>query len=289
MPQDKFSATWVSHSSIRDFLQCPRAYFLNNIYRDPVTGHKIQLISPSLSLGQVVHEVLESLSVLPVEKRFMQSLVQAFDEKWKKVAGEKGGFFNDDTEHHYQERGRQMLQRVMKNPGPIERLAVKIKQDLPFYWLSEPENIILCGKIDWLEYLPDQDAVNIVDFKSGQKKEDAQSLQLPIYLLLVNNVQKRKVIGASYWYLETDDAPVKQVLPDANQAQEKILTIAKKIKLARQLNHFKCPNGPDGCFACRPLEKVLKGEAMKVGESTYQQDLYVLKDGSDDEDNSVII
>ncbi len=289
MPQDKFSATWVSHSSIRDFLQCPRAYFLNNIYRDPVTGHKIQLISPSLSLGQVVHEVLESLSVLPVEKRFMQSIVQAFDEKWKKVAGEKGGFFNDDTEHHYQERGRQMLQRVMKNPGPIERLAVKIKQDLPFYWLSEPENIILCGKIDWLEYLPDQDAVNIVDFKSGQKKEDAQSLQLPIYLLLVNNVQKRKVIGASYWYLETDDAPVKQVLPDANQAQEKILTIAKKIKLARQLNHFKCPNGPDGCFACRPLEKVLKGEAMKVGESTYQQDLYVLKDGSDDEDNSVII
>lgn len=289
MPQDKFSATWVSHSSIRDFLQCPRAYFLNNIYRDPVTGHKIQLISPSLSLGQVVHEVLESLSVLPVEKRFMQSIVQAFDEKWKKVAGEKGGFFNDDTEHHYQERGRQMLQRVMKNPGPIERLAVKIKQDLPFYWLSEPENIILCGKIDWLEYLPDQDAVNIVDFKSGQKKEDAQSLQLPIYLLLVNNVQKRKVIGASYWYLETDDAPVKQVLPDANQAQEKILTIAKKIKLARQLNHFKCPNGPDGCFACRPLEKVLKGEAMKVGESTYQQDLYVLKDGSDDVDNSVII
>jgi len=289
MPQDKFSATWVSHSSMRDFLQCPRAYFLNNVYRDPVTGHKIQLISPPLSLGQVVHEVLESLSVLPVEKRFIQSLVQTFDEKWKKVTGEKGGFFNDETEHRYQERGRQMLQRVMKNPGPIERLAVKIKQDLPFYWLSEPENIILCGKIDWLEYFPDQDAVNIVDFKSGQKKEDAESLQLPIYLLLVNNVQKRKVIGASYWYLETDDAPVKQVLPDASKAQEKILTIAKKIKLARQLNHFKCPNGPDGCFACRPLEKVLKGEAMKVGESTYQQDLYVLKDGSDDEDNSVII
>ena len=61
---DKYTAYWVSHSSINDFLKCPRAYFLKNVYKDPKTGRKIKLISPPLALGQAVHEVVESLSVL---------------------------------------------------------------------------------------------------------------------------------------------------------------------------------------------------------------------------------
>ena len=289
MPKDKYSAVWVSHSSIRDFLTCPRAYYLNNIYKDPVTGHKIQLISPPLSLGQAVHQVLESLSVLPVEKRFSVSLVERFEKAWKQVSGKKGGFFDQETENKYKTRGSKMMQRVMNNPGPIEKLAVKIKQELPYYWLSQEENIILCGKIDWLEYLPDNDAVHIIDFKTGKKKEDDDSLQLPIYLLLVHNVQKRAVSQASYWYLETDNNLIKQPLPDLKKAQEQVLQVAKKIKLARQLEHFKCPQGEKGCFACKPLEKIIKGEAIKVGESEYNQDLYVIKDHTDFEDNSVII
>jgi len=68
-----------------------------------------------------------------------------------------------------------------------------------------------------------------------------------------------------------------------------VLQVAKKIKLARQLEHFKCPQGEKGCFACKPLEKIIKGEAIKVGESEYNQDLYVIKDHTDFEDNSVII
>ena len=70
-----------------------------------------------------------------------------------------------------------MLQRVIKHPGPVAKLAVKIKQDLPYYWLSEEDNIILCGKIDWLEYLPDQDGVHIIDFKTSKYDEAPQSLQ----------------------------------------------------------------------------------------------------------------
>lgn len=289
MPKDKYSAVWVSHSSIRDFLTCPRAYYLNNIYKDPTTGHKIQLISPPLSLGQAVHQVLESLSVLPVEKRFSVSLVERFEKTWKQVSGKKGGFFDQETETKYKNRGRKMMQRVMNNPGPIENLAVKIKQELPYYWLSQEDNIILCGKIDWLEYLPDDDAVHIIDFKTGKKKEDDDSLQLPIYLLLVHNVQKRAVSKASYWYLETDNNLVNQPLPDLKGAHQQVLQVAKKIKLARQLELFKCPQGENGCFACKPLEKVIKGEAVKVGESEYNQDLYVIKDHTDFDDNSVII
>jgi len=136
---DKYKATWVSHSSISDFLNCPRAYYLKNVYKDPKTKHKIQLISPPLSLGAAVHSVIEGLSVLPTDERFSVSLIKKFDQEWKKYSGIKGGFFDEKTELAYKERGAEMLRRVMNNPGPLSRLAVKIKEDLPWFWLSEED------------------------------------------------------------------------------------------------------------------------------------------------------
>ncbi len=288
---DKFTAVWASHSSISDFLQCPRAYYLKNIYKDPKTGHKITLMNPYLALGQTVHSVLESLSVLPADERLTKiPLVARFDEEWKKVSGKKGGFFDSDSEYKYKKRGEDMLKRVYNNPGPIGRKAVKItSNDLPQYWLSEEENIILCGKIDWLEYLEETDSVNIIDFKTGKKKEDENSLQLPIYRLLVHNCQKRKATGASYWYLETDDKPIEVELPDLEDARKKVLEVARKMKLARQLNKFNCPD--DGCFACEKIEKIINGDAELIGLDNYRRDIYILDKNSRDieNDESIIL
>ena len=90
MAPDKYSATWVSHSSISDFLKCPRAYYLRNVYKDPATGHKMTIASPPLALGQAVHEVIESLAVLPAGERLKISLVKKLDPIWLKVTGKKG-------------------------------------------------------------------------------------------------------------------------------------------------------------------------------------------------------
>ncbi len=290
MAKDKYSAVWVSHTSISDFLKCPRAYYLNNIYRNPDTGNKIQIMSPPLALGQVVHQVLESLSVLPTEERLQRSLIDRFHKVWPKVSGKKGGFFDETTERRYKERGEEMLRNVMEHPGPIKNLAVKIQEDLPYYWLSEEDNIILCGKIDWLEYLPEEDAVHIVDFKTGRKKENNESLQLPIYYLLVHNVQKRKVAKASYWYLRSDQEPTEKELPDLEEAKEKVLKVAKKMKLARQLEHFKCPEGEGGCPICNPLEEVAAGKAELVGTNDFGQDIFVFdKSGTGEKKEAKIL
>ena len=200
---DKFTATWVSHTSISDFLRCPRAYFLKNVYRDPKTRHKIKLMSPALALGSAVHEVLESLSVLPKQTRFSESLISKFENVWQKVSGRNGGFTNSESEYKYKTRGQDMLRRVMNNPGHLVNPAVKIQMDLPQFWLSEEDNIMLCGKVDWLEYLPETDSVHIIDFKTGKSEEDPASLQLSIYHLLVHHCQKYKVSMASYWYLDS--------------------------------------------------------------------------------------
>jgi CRISPR/Cas system-associated exonuclease Cas4 (RecB family) len=275
MAGDKFLAVWVSHSSIGDYLKCPRAYFLNNVYKDPATGHKVKIMSPALALGQIVHEVVESLSVLPTAERFKEPLFAKYEQRWKKVNGIKGGFESEEQEAQFFERGRLMLKRILDNPGPLLNLAVKIKMDLPYYWLSEEENIILCGKIDWLEYLKEENAVHIIDFKTGKGEEAADSLQLPIYYLLASHCQPRKVVKASYWYIEREDHLTSKELPDALEAEAKILTIAKEIRLARKLSRYKCPHGEAGCRACKPLEAVIKGEATFVGVNEYNQDIYV--------------
>lgn len=286
MVGDKFSATWVSHTSISDFLKCPRAYFLKHVYKDPVSNRKIKIMSPPLALGQAVHEVIESLSVLPVDKRFDVPLVYLFDLSWKKVSGKAGGFTSKDSEARYKTRGEEMLARVTKNPGPIGKQAVKIKMDLPNYWLSEDENIILCGKIDWLEYLPDNDSVHIIDFKTGKGDEDGDSLQLPIYLLLVENCQKRKVEKASYWYLERNDELTPCELPESQDAYKKVLEVARKVKLSRTLKKFSCPTG--GCRNCKPYESVISGNAEKVGQDEYGTEIFILNE-SNEEDQSIIL
>ncbi len=272
---DKYTATWVSHTSISDFLRCPRAYYLKNVYRDPKTNHKVKIMSPALALGQTVHEVLESLSVLPKSSRFSESLIDKFEKSWTKVTGKKGGFTSEEIEYKYKARGQDMIRRVMNNPGPISGLAVKIQMDLPQFWLSEEDNIILCGKIDWLEYLPETESVHIIDFKTGKSEEDGESLQLPIYRLLVQNCQKYNASKASYWYLDSSNELTAKELPDLESSHKKILDVARQLKLARQLERFKCLNG-DGCMACLPMEAILNKKAEFVGNDEYNADVYIL-------------
>jgi ATP-dependent helicase/DNAse subunit B len=282
---DKFKAVWVSHSSISDFLACPRSYYLKNVYKDPKTNHKMTIMSAPLALGQAVHNVLEDLANIPTDKRFETPLVDKYEEQWKKISGENGGFFSTEIENEYKERGLKMIQRVQQIKEPLNRLAVKIDMDLPNYWLSEQDNIILCGKVDWLEYLKDTDSVNIVDFKTGRREENPDSLQLPIYHLLVKNCQKREVTKASYWYLETDDTLTEKDLPDLEEAHNKVLTIAKKIKVARQLESYTCPKGDEGCMYCKPFEKILNGDAQFVRTDEIKRDVYIMQRESEDTDN----
>ena len=270
---DKYTAVWVSHTSISDFLKCPRSYYLKNVYKDPKTGHKMKLMSPSLALGQAVHEVLESLSVLPAVSRFKKPLAEIFEESWKKVSGKKGGFTDVDSEFRFKTRGFDMIARVSQNRGPLLNPAVKINMDLPHFWLSEEDNIILCGKIDWLEYLPDADSVHIIDFKTSKYDEDPDSLQLPIYNLLVHHCQHRQVVKASYWYLDRSDILEAKPLPDLELSRDKILKIARKIKLARQLQHFKCETS--GCLHCQPFEDIIAGKAEYVGPDSMNYDVYI--------------
>jgi ATP-dependent helicase/DNAse subunit B len=275
----KYDAVWVSHSSMGDFLKCPRLYYLHNVYKDPKTGKKITIVNGALSLGSAVHATLENLKTMPVDERLKRDLLSDFEKDWQAVSGKKGGFTSAEEEVA-KARGRAMIERVMKNPGPIQKKTVKLKEHdngmIPNFYLSEEEGIILCGLIDWLEYVEADHSLRVIDFKTGKNDEGAESLQLPIYLLLLNALQKREVSGAAYWYLEKDDVPVEVGLPDAAEARERVLAVAQKVKAARETRVFTCPKGESGCYACKPYEKILRGEAEYLGVAGYGQDTYLV-------------
>ncbi len=271
MPHNKKPDLWVSHSSIHDYLTCPRAYWIRHLYRNPKTNNKVNIINPALALGSIVHQVLEALSVVKVEDRLKQPLLEQYEKAWEQIRGEKGGFESPEQELEYKNRGAIMINRVLFHPGPIEQKAVKLASPdslPPRYYLSPEEGIILCGKIDWLEYAPQDDSVHIIDFKTGKNEEDEDSLQLPIYALLVKNCQNRKVSKISYWYLESDNEPKEMPFPNLDTAHEKILTIAREIRAAREKGHMVCPKG--GCFACRGLEQIVAGKAKFIATEGYQ-------------------
>ena len=169
-----------------------------------------------------------------------------------------------------------MIQRVKLHPGPILNKALRLHSPdelPPRYMVSRENNIMLCGKIDWLEYFPEDDTVHIIDFKTGTREEKEDSLQLPIYTLLVQNCQKRQIKKISYWYLERDNEPLERDLPDCDEALKRIMQIGLRIKKHRMEGKFVCERG--GCYACRPLELIVDGKAKWIKTSGYM-DVYVI-------------
>ncbi len=278
---DKYKAVWVSHSSMGDFLKCPRLYYLRNIYKDPKTGRKMNIVTPALSLGVAVHEVLEGLAKFPSDVRLNRNLLDDFEKEWEKVTGEKGGFKSKEEEEDYKKRGIEMIKTVINNPRFLGNKIIKLPQEKmnPNFYLSEDDNLILNGLIDWIEYLPKTDSLHIIDFKTGKNEENEKSLQLPIYLLLCNALQKRKVSKASYWYLDSDKI-VEKELPDKDEARRDVMEVAIKVKEAREKGvtggGFNCPRGEEGCIFCRPFETILNGGGKNVGLGAFNQDLYIV-------------
>lgn len=283
---DKYTAVWVSHSSMGDFLKCPRAYYLHNMYKDPSSGRKMSIVTPHMALGVAVHNVLEDLANYPSEERFKRDLRAKFEEEWEKVSGLKGGFTSSEQEEEFKMRGKDMINNVIKDPKFLVNKRVKLPKEKmnPNFYLSEDDNIILNGQVDWIEFLPNE-TLHIVDFKTGKWEEKEASLQLPIYLLLCNKLRPQwKVSRASYWYLESDKI-VEKELPDAETAYRDVYDVALRVKQAREAGDFKCPKGEAGCFNCLPYEKILKWKAgtldddsiQSIGIGGFNQDMFVIK------------
>jgi RecB family exonuclease len=266
------NAIFISPSSLGDFDKCPQLYYYRYIYRSS-RGLKIQLINPPLTLGQIVHEALEMFLQLPTLERSEQILREKFEFAWSNISGEKGGFFSVEEEQEAKNRGQEMLSRFWENDHfkntQMEKIPGFPKADLG-------NDIILTGKLDWLE--KEDQVYHLVDFKTGKNEEKEDSMQLPIYAVLISNIFKTRQIKASYWYLDKDEKMVPFALPELNQTIEYLKNKGEIIKMVRQTNSYRCQSGGESCWACRDMLAIAqgKGKLVSMDPVNRKQEIYIL-------------
>jgi RecB family exonuclease len=266
------NAVFISPSSLADFEKCPQLYFYKNVYRSP-RGLKIQIVNPALALGQSVHDTLENFLKLPPEERTKETLMEIFNRSWSFLSGEKGGYFSKEEEEEYKKRALSMIERFWGNDHFKKTEMVKI----PGFPKAElGDDLILTGKLDWLER--DEEGLHLIDFKTGKNEEREDSMQLPIYSVLISGIFGSEKIRASYWYLDSSDTPASFTLPDIKETTEKIKTKGEVIKMVRKTQSYRCQSGGESCWACRDILAVAQGRGKLVAMDPVnrKQEIYIL-------------
>jgi RecB family exonuclease len=266
------NAIFVSPSSLADIEKCPQLYYYKQVYRSP-RGYKIQITNPALAVGKMVHDALDRFLHLDASTRDVNALERCLQEVWEIAGGIKGGFTSTTEEEDCRSRARAMIERFWANDHFHTCVGAKIP-DFPKVDLGN--DIILTGKLDWVEQ-DSEGNCEIIDFKTGKNKEKEDSLQLPVYAVLVQSIFKPRHITAKYWYLDTDDGMEEVALPTTDEALAEIKRKAEIVKMVRQTNSYRCASGGESCWACRDILAVAKGQGQLVEiDIGRKQEVYML-------------
>lgn len=265
------NALFLSYTSLSDFLKCPRAYYLKNIYRDQKTGYKLQIASPYLTLGSVVHDSVKWFLEINRQVR-KEQLLAKYDNLWLKYSGKRGGFTSKEEEESLQGRGRKMLERFFDTSKILGRLFPPMS--FPKYFLDE--ETVLFGNLDCVEELADG-SLHIIDFKTGQKQE-ADSLQLHIYAILAESNLQKPVKKLSYWYLDKDQTPKEAALDSLEEKLEWLKKKGQEVKEAIASGQWVCIQGEEKCRDCQDYDAILAGKGeWQFTDDRYKKVVYSLK------------
>jgi ATP-dependent helicase/DNAse subunit B len=269
---------YISYTALTDFLKCPRAYYLKNIYRDSRQGFKLQIINPYLVLGSTVHDTLKWF-LEATKKPSRQETLDRFRNYWRKYRAKKGGFNSLEEEASFGQRGLKMLDNFLEHCDCLEPCAPYIS--FPKYNLVD--NILLIGNFDFVGQCSDG-TLHIVDFKTGAHDEDS-ALQLYIYAILAEENFKKSVSKASFWYLDREDGPRDIVLDPLEGQLEWLKKKALGLKDAITANVWICTKGFDGgivdlekmCRDCRDYQALLNGKGeFLFSDFRYKKEIYYL-------------
>lgn len=267
-------AIFLSNTSLRDFTSCPRAYYLKNIYRDPRNGYKIQIASPYLTLGTLVHDTLKWFLESGAQRQSADwriLLEGQYRNLWHRFTGKRGGFTSKEEEGTFGKRGLSMLANFAENFKKLEPAASHVS--FPKYPLTP--NIILTGNMDFAGILPDG-TLHVIDFKTGMRDED-EPIQLYIYAILAENNLGKDVTKASFWYLDRDSAPKDIVLDPLEPKIEWLKNKGLEIEKAIKENIWECVKGEEKCRECRGYEAILEGKGEWVfTDHNFKKEIFFL-------------
>ncbi len=225
----------LSPSALSGYRTCPQRYLFGYLW-SLREGPKA-----AMTFGAVMHTTI---------KRFVDQLRKGvklpFDEVRRIFETEwnSKGFEDEYQEGEYKKDGLEQL-RVFHGAmmaEPPQALELEKTFELPL-----ENNVIIKGRIDQINALGNKRDVEIVDYKTGRARKDADAkkdLQLSLYALAVKEILELKPVRLVFHYLQTNER--QETTRDAKQLDE-----AQKIvqEVAADIRAGEFPTRPG--FICR--------------------------------------
>lgn len=242
----------ISPSAIARYRQCPRAVWFQYIAQVPRRDRP----SPSLAVGNAVHDALDKFFGLPVACRDPadEMLARCLRSVWARHR-RPDTFETREEERDY---GLHALELLSRFAAGFATDAVPVSRER---WVSTrlANGVELFGKVDRLDAspgTPDAGPLTVTDYKTGRYQIDGEDLHrepaVQAYLVAVEDEYDREVDRVRYVYLESASAsdwwPERE---DVDAAKEALLDITTTMF---QDTEFEAVPG-EHCGRC-PYEQV---------------------------------
>ena len=170
-PKGLVGPLYLSASSLNLYEDCPRQFYYKQVVRIPETA------GFEARLGTAIHEALELFHKRHArpDPSHYDELVALFEEKVAQVE-----FRSEREKSQGLEHGREMLRLYLREEAERGVEVVEVEKE---FRVTLGEDVVLAGKIDRLDRLPDG-SIRVVDYKTGRLKSRPEYLaefQMPIY------------------------------------------------------------------------------------------------------------
>jgi DNA helicase-2/ATP-dependent DNA helicase PcrA len=199
----------LSPSALSGYRTCPQRYLFGYLW-SLREGPKA-----AMTFGAVMHTTI---------KRFVDQLRKGaklpFDEVQRIFETEwnSKGFEDQYQEDEYRKDGLEQLRAF--HAGMMVELPQALEQEKAFE-LPLDNNVIIKGRIDQINSLGNKQDVEIVDYKTGRPKKDADAkkdLQLSLYALAVKEILELEPVRLVFHYLQNNER--QETTRDAKQLDE---------------------------------------------------------------------
>lgn len=263
-------ALFISYTALKDFLKCPKSYYLKNRYRDPKSGYRLQIASGPMTLGSLVHDAIKWY-LQTNRAASKDEVINKYRNHWLKYRGKKGGFISREQEGDFGKRGLAMLDNFMTNVSILE-------PNIPAYDFLRynlDEKIVFTGKVDFIGKLAGG-GLHILDFKTGVKDEE-DAMQLHSYAIMAESSFQKPVSKLSYWYLDRDSNPKEAVLDSLEEKIDWLKDKALEIQNAIEYNNWVCIEKDGPYNECGKYQAVIDGKGeFQFSDDDFKKDVYFL-------------
>ena len=220
----------LSFSQIKQYLACPRCYYLQYIERIPGES------STPMTLGTAVHRAFQA---------FAQSWAQADSEGrpvpgWQQLEQRTRHWFirewprEQEFDHHQLERAIAMARAFWEHLHPHDAHITNTEQSFAFDFPVDGVHHTIKGKIDRIDRDP-SGSVRLIDYKTGNPSKrylepDDKDLQMAIYAMALPalGIEPGLAGACEYWLLASGE---RGTIPIASLKLDKVhATITKAIR-----------------------------------------------------------